>query len=185
MRIFVCTIVLATVTSVIGDKLVFPEYGYELLLFEPKSGFVCNDVVPGSEELSWFTKFKSPFYSVYDMVCRFHLIAECKWSFEFPNNDRIESSDLKLKPYMKPGTPDKRPEEFFFKPKSGFSCADWPGSEELNWLSKLMSRAHKVSDTVCRVFVHPICEESFYWPKGSLPEKTASRTFRSKKKFFR
>lgn len=94
-------LIVALIASV-NSGLVYPTFGMETLLFEPKSGLDCGNVVPGSEELSSFSKFKSSSYSVNDKVCIIHLLAQYIWYFDFPNGNNIEKGKFRDKTYMNP-----------------------------------------------------------------------------------
>lgn len=60
------------------------------------------------------------------------------------------------------------PENLIFKPKLGFTCKDWPGSEELSWFRKFFTHhRYSISDTVCRIHAQVRYQEVLHWPTGS------------------
>lgn len=177
---FFLFITISVIATVKCGKLVFTKRNFEVVQFEPASGFSCKDVIPTSKELSWLEKLRSPSYSTQDMVCKFHLGVQYNWSFDFPNNENIEKGFPNGGKFAIPGISDKHPEEFLFYPKPGFTCADWPESEELNWFSKFINPNYKTSDKICSIPIRPNVEESFHWPKGSSVYKMGRKTFRGK-----
>lgn len=169
------------ITTAISEKLVFPIYHKETLLFQPKSKFSCSDVIPDSEEVGWFTRLRSPVYRVRDTVCRMEIRVQINWSFDFPKNEsamnKLFRGDTGTLEKCDSSSTDLK--ELLFDPKPGFSCADWPQTRELSFSDKPLPR---MFDEICCFFVRPKCEELLInWPpKRSTAKKIARFTLRGK-----
>lgn len=139
-----------------------------------KPGFSCNDVALGSEELSELSKFLSPNYGISDIVCLIKIGVQTHWKYEFPEAENIEKNKLKKNMDRCDSSNLK---EIQFVPKPGFTCDDWPDSEELSWYRKSVAQ---LFEKICSIHVPTSCEELYTWPRKFTVEKVRNATLECK-----